>query len=280
MISDGTIFIIDSSKRIPDPNSTDANFSYIINIPKQKQYTHAVILQSIIPKSYYLVQVPNNTFILSENGTQTTITIQPGNYNVKSWQALIPTILTNSSTQGWTYTISFPSTLTQVDTGLFTFTCTGGTGTQPQFIFPSTSNLYEQFGFAPNSTNIFSSNTLVSTAAVKFQNEDVLYLHSDICYNNDQSATCDVLQEIYASSSPNWTNIIYQNQGSVEAYSKILLNPNNNIYKFKLTDENNNIINLNGKNQVHTLFVYKKAVTPRLIEQIDDYTRMSILKSQ
>lgn len=247
---DSVIFLVDSSKRI---SGTTSDFTYQLNLPKGHEFDNVCVLQCIIPKSYYLVQPGYNTFVLKENGVSTTITVTPGNYNAKSWSTIIGTLLTTSSSQGWTYTITFPNSTTSVDTGLFTYSCVGG---NPSFIF--TTNLYEQFGFQPNSTNTFSSNTLVSANVVKFQVEDVLYLHSDISYNPDQSSTNDVLQEIYASTTPNYTNIVYQNSGAVEGYSKQLLNQSNNIYHFVLTDENNNTLSLNGLNMVITLLIWKR----------------------
>ena len=217
--SDSVIDIIDSSQAL---SGTTSNFQYQINIPRGNEYDRVCVLQAIIPKSYYLVNAPYNTITLSENGVQTTVTITPGNYNVKSWTTLIAALLTAASSQGWTYTITFPNAITQVDTGLFTYTVSGNGSLQPQIIFPSTSLVYEQFGFSASSTNVFVANNLTSVNVVKFQVEDVIFIHSDISYNNDQTSKNDVLQEIYASSTPNFSNIIYQNSGAIEAYSKKL----------------------------------------------------------
>jgi hypothetical protein len=216
-------------------------------------------------QSFYLVNAPYNTFILSENGTQTIVTVTEGNYNAISWTTIIANLLNASSTQGWIYSISFPNSAVNVDTGLFTYSCKSGTGTQPIIIFPTTSLLNEQFGFATGSTNAFVGNSLTSANVIKFQVEDVIFIHSDISHNNDQSSSNDVLQEIYASSTPNFTNIIYQNSGAVEAYSSRLLSANNNIYRFTLTDENGNAINLRGLNCVITILVYKKNNIDQLI---------------
>ncbi len=252
LFKDSVIFIIDSSKAISGHSS---DFQYQLNIPKGHDYDRVCVLQAIIPKSYYLVSDPYNQVILLENGIQTTITIPIGNYNVRSWITLIGPLLTNNSSQGWTYTITYPNSVTQVDTGMFTYNVTGNTGLQPQFIFPDNSKLYEQFGFDKSSTNVFVNNSLTSSNVIKFQVEDVIFIHSNISYNMDMSSQNDVLQEIYASSTPNFTNIVYQNTGQFEAYSKKLLSANNNVYNFSLTDENNNHIYLNGLNCVITIIV-------------------------
>lgn len=262
LISDSSVFIINSADRI---SGTDSNFQYKIEMPKNSGYDRVCLLQALIPKSYYLVSAPFNTFILSENGVQTTVTVPPGNYNVRSWITLMGALLTSSSSQTYVYTITFPNSLTEVDTGKFTYSVTGNSGVQPLIIFPSTSELNEQFGFNRESTNTFVGDSLTSENVVKFQVEDVLLIHSDISYNNDQSSYNDVLQEIYASSTPMYSNIVYQNNGAVEAYSKTLLSAQNNTYRFTITDEENRAINLNGLNSVYTVVAYNKDKINQLV---------------
>ena len=273
-IIDGTIFIVDSSQAL---TGTAGNFTYILNFPKNKEYTHVCLLQAILPKSYYLVTAPFNTMTLSEPGmSPVTVTITPGNYNAISWTTLIAAQLTAASPHGWTYTITFPKSISQIDTGLFTYTVAGNGGVQPSFISAAntTSTVYEQFGFSASSTNTFVGNNLISSNVIKFQLEDTLFIHSDLSYNNDQSTFSDVLQEIYSSSTPTFTNIIYQNSGAVEAYSKILLNNKNNVYHFSVTDEHGLPINFNGLNCVFTILLYKKE---NLANVVKKYLQRSVL---
>ncbi len=260
MIADGTIYIIDSSKRI---NGTDANFSYKIELPREKDYNRVVVLQALIPKSYYLVTAPYNTFILEENGTEVIITLPEGNYNVQSFINVVSNLLSSNSPNTWIYNIQYNDSLISVETGRFKYIVSGNSG-QPSFKFND--YLYEQFGFVKNSVNIFVGDELVSTSVIKFQNEDVILIHSDISYNNDQSEYTDVLQEIYASSTPPMSNIVYQNSGNLEAYSKQLLSKNKSVFRFTLTDENNRELNLNNLNCVFTILVYRK-------DNINDLTR-------
>lgn len=69
-MEDSVTFLIDSSKRI---SGSTSDFTYQLNIPKNKQYDYVCVLQAIIPKSYYLIQAGLNTFTLQENGVNTTI---------------------------------------------------------------------------------------------------------------------------------------------------------------------------------------------------------------
>ena len=261
LMTDGIKFIVDSSNRI---NGTSSNFTYKIQIPKNKTYTHACLLQAIIPKSYYLVAAGYNTFTLSENSVETTVTVTPGNYNVVSWQAIVSALLTASSTQGWIYTISFPNSMKEADTGMFTYSVKNN-DTQPSIIFPSTSNLYEQFGFNNNSINTFVGGSLTSTNVVKFQQEDTIYIHTDLITANTMDDKTDVLEGIFASSTPTYSNIIYSVPGAIEACSQLLSISSSNVYTFTLTDEHNNVLNLNGLNCVFTIVIYQKDMINKVI---------------
>jgi hypothetical protein len=270
-ITEGTIYIVDSSQRLSGSNS---EFSYQMILPKGNEYNRVLMLQAIIPKSYYLIDAPHNVMTLSENGVNRTVTLTPGNYNAVMWTSFIGALLTSSSSQGYTYTCTIPNSNSDVSTGKFTYRVTGNGLIQPIFIFPEESPINEQFGFDEGSSTSFAGGALTSTNVVKFQNEDALMIHSDISKNNDQSSFSDVLQEIYASSTPSFTNVIYQNTGLIEAYSKELTTKNNNVFNFKITDEHNNVLNLNGLNCLFTILVYRKDEINQLIARgIETYLR-------
>src|SRR5207302_1918668 len=108
-------------------------------------------------------------------------------------------------------------------------------------------------GFSSGSTNTFVANTLVSTQVINLQRESTLYLHSDIA-NNGQN---NVLQEVFSTSNQDFSSIVFQQQ-SVEGYLKDISTNSNNVYRFYLTDEDSNMINLNGQNINITLLLYLK----------------------
>lgn len=244
-ITSKRIFYIDSHKRLSGEHN---NFSYLIQLPPNNDYTHCCLLSAVIPKSYYLVQSGYNTFTLRENGVNTIITVPVGNYSATSFRTVVQSLLNSNTTQGWTYSITYPTISSNANTGKYTYTCVGG---NPSFIF--TDGLYEQFGFEPNSTNTFVGNTLTSRDVIKMQVEDTLYLHSDISSNGKD----DILNEIFINNSPDYSSIKYQCP-DVEAYSKELQTNSSNTYSFWLTNEDNIMMDLNGLNIVLTLMVYKK----------------------
>lgn len=233
---------INSRNRI---SGTNSDFTHYVEFPDNFEPQYVGVLQCLIPKSYYLIEDNYNTFIVEENGVQRTITMTPGNYNRRSFASVLTTLL---NTGTFVYTISYPSS-TEADTGKFTFTVTNNSGIQPKFIFQT--NVYEQMGFDPNSTNIFSANSLTSQNVIKMQSEDALFIHSDICQNYNEN----ILQEIYSTAgSQYYSNIHFQNTSSKE-YLKKFSRSKSNIYHFYLCDENAQPIDINGQNLLITLCI-------------------------
>ena len=245
LISDKQLFYIDSNDRL---SGTNTDFTYQLDI--LGDFDYAVVLQASIPKSYYLVQSNRNTFILDEDGNQTTVTIPIGTYSRSSFRAQLTTSLNSASFHGWTYAVSIPNTSITSDTGKYTITVSGNGGIQPSFIIGD--YLFEQLGFNSNTTVTFVSDTIQSTNVVKFQLEDTVYIHSDIVASQQDN----VLQEMFAIASPDYGNILWVCP-DVEAYSKRLVS-SSSIARFWITDENDEPLDLNGQNAVFTLMLFKK----------------------
>ena len=134
-----------------------------------------------IPKTYYAIATPKNTFILVENSTQITITVTPGTYNRNAFAYYLASLLTLCSLNNWTYTVNIPNTNTGPETGYYYFAVTGNGASQPAFIFENI-GINQQLGFNSNSTNTFVGNVLTSvnvtnlTAETSHGNEFVLAL--------------------------------------------------------------------------------------------------------
>ena len=248
LIQDKQIFYIDSNDRTTGNNS---DFRINLVFDKDKEFDKVVVLQCLLPQSYYLIQAGSNTFTLIEGLNQATISISPGNYNRRSFATVLTGLLNVGSPNGWTYSVTFPNVGSQVDQGLYTYSVVGNGGIQP--IFKLGTYCYEAMGFNSNSTNTFVASSLNSTNVIKLKPEDQLYLHSDICSNRND----DILQDIYAAGIATYGNILFQ-QFDVESYSKEFISNSNNNYRFYLTDENDNIIQLNGQNIVITIMIYRK----------------------
>jgi len=255
---------INSRNRI---DGTDSNFTYAINFPADLEFDRVVVLNALIPKSYYLIQSGDNTFQLQEGSSIVTITVPIGSYLLSTFKNTISSLLTAASPNGLTYTVTYPVN-SAPDTGLWTYTQNNGSIVS-SLIFNST--LYEPFGFLPSSTNVFSGTTLISTAVLKLQSEDRLLIHSNL---TDNAGNDDVLVSINSTTSINYSSINYECQ-SPEFFSRILNSQHNNTYSFQLTDEDDKIVDLNGLNLNMTILFYKR---DDIFERIKAFLKMAVLK--
>lgn len=243
------IFYVNSRNKI---NETDSHtdFSYMLNIDPNETFDKVVLLSCSIPKSFYLIQENENSFILDENGSQVTITLPAGNYNRSSLGLTLRNQLNTLSPNGWIYNVTYPTINQTCDDGKYHIVVTNNSS-QPSFIFGN--YLAEQLGFEMNSINTFILDSLHSTHVCNLSNETTLFLHSDICQNSEGD---NVLQEIYSNGEATYSYINFNNPNPKE-YSKNKMTGTSNTFKFTLTDENGNIINTNGININFTIMVYK-----------------------
>lgn len=248
---------------------TDENFSYNVQFPQGFDFTHVVCLNVLIPKSYYLIQDGpfENIFQLQENNTIVTITVPIGSYLLSAFRTTIGTLLTNASPNGLTYTLTYPSS-SGSDTGKWTFTQTNGAIVSSLIV---NGHFFEPFGFFANSTNVFTGTTLVSTCVIKLQSEDRLLIHSNICNN---PIADDILVSINSTTSINYSSIAWECPAP-EFYSHLLNSQNNHTYNFSLTDENGELIQLNGLNMNITLLLFKK---DDIFDKIRAFLKMLVLK--
>ena len=241
-IGNGEIYYVNSEYK---SSGTDSNFKYEINIPQNENYDRVCVLQASIPMSFYLVRDGMNSFTMVEFGIEKVVSIPIGNYNYQTFQTAALSAMNDAATTGWVYSVSFSSS-----TGKYTWKVTGNSG-QPSFIFDG--HLSQQFGFNQISTNVFTSDVLVSTNSVNFIPEPTIYIHSDICVGKT-----DILQEIYSNNTMTFSQIIYQLKTSVDAYAKKLRTTGNNTFTFFITDADNHELNTNGQKILLTILLYKK----------------------
>ena len=222
----------------------------------------------LIPKSFYLIQTggQENTFV-DENGTTVVVNVPVGSYLLGAFRNTIGTLLTNASPNGLTYTLSYPSS-SGADTGKWTYTQSNGT---IQSTIICNSHLFEPLGFLPRSRNAFVGTTLESSCVIKLQSEDRLLIHSNIANNPGKD---DILVSINSTTSINYSSIAWENP-SPEYYCHLLSSKHNNTYSFSLTDEDGELIQLNGLNLNMTLLFFKK---DPIFDQIRNFLRLIVSK--
>jgi len=131
-------------------------------------------------------------------------------------------------------------------------------------------HLFEPLGFLSGSTNQFTGTTLECTCVIKLQSEDRLLIHSNIVNNGRD----DILVSINSTTSINYSSINYECPAP-EFYSHLLTSQNNNTYSFNLTDEDGELIQLNGLNMNITLLLYKKEP---IFDQIRNFMKLIVMK--
>ena len=133
LITKRKILYIDSGLQLTSTNNVfTANLD--VDIPAEYNYVSLVGFQC--PVSYYIIATGNNTFQLKEGNTTVSISVPVGNYNIASFSTTVQALLTANSPNGYTYTITYPSSYTTVDTGKFTYQVNSIANTI-SLIFPS-----------------------------------------------------------------------------------------------------------------------------------------------
>lgn len=281
-IEDKRIYYVNSANRTAGEHS---NFSYKFDIPINK-FDYVVCLDLSIPKTYYLIQSDRNSFTLKEDNKQEIITIPEGNYSTISFSKYMAQELTNKSPNGYQYKITmnnqgkfeYEVKDNNSETKSLDFITDSNESETISFIF--TDALYEQFGFEPNSENKFINNKLVSKNIPDFQPESTLFLRSDIISSGYGD---NVLQQVFCEGVSEFKYVIYECK-DVQAYAKKLNSSASNEYYFKLTNENNDYINTNGRNLVFTLMLFKKSHSNEnlnsfikyIVKYIDDFRNKRI----
>ena len=231
-------YIINSNSR---QSGTQSNFTYSMTL--EPNFTHVTCLDLCIFKSYYII-TSTDSFVITEGLSSATVQISAGVYDRVTLASALSTALTSASPNTWVYVVSNPSA-SSVDTGKFTYTVTGNTS-QPILTF--TDSMYESMGFDANTTNTFSSGTLVSTNVIKIIQEDVLFIHTDLCTNRNNNR----LQSVYTATNQPFSTLVWYNPDPVFSARQITRNTNNT-YNFSLRNEDGNLIDLNGLNWICTI---------------------------
>ena len=258
LITNSKLFYINSRNRI---EGTDSNFSYQFQMPADIKFDHVCVMQMYIPKSYYLITAIE-TFTLTEGVNSIQITLPVGNYTRRSFASSLQLILNTLSPHHYVYTITYPTSSLVGDNGKYTYSVTGNAGVQPIFTFVASNDVWDHMGFASASINTFVASTLTSTQVINLQKENTIFLHSDIANNGSDN----ILQEVFSTQASDYSSIVFQ-QYNIDGYSKKIVGNLNNVYRFYLTDESANQIDLNGQNFNLTLLLYKKNNIYEMIKQ-------------
>ena len=217
-------------------NSTNADsvsdYSYNFILPNLEiadgNYIYLSVQYANIPYSFYNINSTNNVLNYTLNSVNYTITITSGNYNITQLISSLKLLLAG-------FTISYNSITNKITFSHATY----------NFSFLASSTCHEILGFVKNTTYVSSNLSLISKNCVSLIPIKCINIVSNLLtYNinksnpNNQSILCC----IPVITQPN-SIIEYKNNNNFR--SNLFINQISDI-KIKLTDQNNNALDLNG----------------------------------
>lgn len=173
-------------------SGTASDFTIACSIPippSGLDFNRLAVVDLALPKSWYLVVAPFNTFQLVEKKVAVTVTVPPGNYNLQQWITQVPVIITAASPNNWVYTAT---RVTVPDLGVALYTVAGSGGLQPSFIVNAGGDLSQQLGFATG-TWTFASNSLQGTIPYNGTGDFGVRLRSDLGEAEGDQTIADVM---------------------------------------------------------------------------------------
>jgi hypothetical protein len=247
-------FLINSSDRV---SGTNESFDYIIDLDDTgNSYDQVAVTSVTIPKSYYNLSF-DSILVLSEDGLSVDIPFERGDYNLTSLKLIVVQKLNFYSRKGFTYTMTSPDPLTEVDSRKFTFTCSGPVTSIVTLNASENTRLHHFLGFIEGVPNTFVNDGVLKLTSVRtynFEHTKYIVIKSNISHNaGNLDSDTEILVRV-PIVNPN-QRIIHYRLISLEDEIKTLYDPNKNIFHFALYDDENRPLNLNGDEWAMTLFV-------------------------
>ncbi len=213
---------------------TDFYCAAKIPIPSGGDFNRGCLVAATIPKTNTLVNAPNNTFVLTEQGVNFTCTVVPANYApTQVWCTYIATVLTSASTSmghNWVYTAAKPAQ----DNGHVNYSVTNNGGNQPSFTINSSGDLSGQLGF-PVGTTAFVGSKLQSTYVYNSNGEFTLHVNTDLLEADGDQAVADIPTGVV----PYMGSIYYQSQHPVLNSKRFMRKGNSDSYHFWVNQSTN-----------------------------------------
>lgn len=236
-------------------NDTDANFWIVANIPIDKvNKINMVACTAIsIPKTFY--NILDFQFILIEDISQINITLPNGSYELKQFFLALQTALSNATLNNINYTV-WEEVQTYYRTGRIQINATNNiTNLNLGLFFNDSNDASYIMGFHDNITYNFT-NVILWTDTITLNPDSTLYLNSNICknYNNDWIfGTNNILCAVYWASTKFYWYIVQKNDLITNMKEYVP----QNIYKFWLTNERGDLINLNGVSLIFEIKIFR-----------------------
>lgn len=234
---------------------TESSFSIKIDYNPLYPCDTVAVAAVSIPKVFYVINANNCSFTLTEGSQSVQIQLPSGNPDPNTLVSLLNSQLNTASPNKLTYQVVFGKYPCKL---LFLATNPGNIPIK----FTFSTQMHEVMGFYPGEY-AFTDNALTSVRVINLNRESTLFIHSDICANIWGD---NILQQVYTVSNAA-NEYIYWENPNVVLYGKTMLNKSG-MFTFYLTDEFNNIIDVNGCNINLTLVMWKKSTLSAEISDV------------
>jgi hypothetical protein len=251
-----------NSDKVKRTSGKAHDFQFNIDIGTQHnefEYDHVTVLNASVPKTWYLINDNNNTFIVEEVNTLTTttinritITLSIGQYDIGS---LLFEMMSKISSAGllFAYNNAFSTV-----SGKITFNCSNAIpGLISNFIFNN--SLGRIFGFDIGTYEFTiggGGSFLTSENMIKLQITENIFIKSSMVDGFESNQT---LLALPTGSTPFFSNIVYFNPDPYATAVK-LSRIHSNIYRFFLTDSYDNLLDTNGIACSFTIMMFKRDI--------------------
>jgi hypothetical protein len=132
------------------------------------------LYSATIPVCWYNIRDTNNSFILVEDATETTISIPTGNYNAKTFASTVEALLNTGSPNGITYTMTY----NQIKNKFVYLSNNGAIISKLKFIGENTAHI--QMGFPSISETTVGTGGTFSTYQISMYDKFSIYLRSSL----------------------------------------------------------------------------------------------------
>jgi hypothetical protein len=276
MITDLISYNINSKNRV---SGTSHDFYINLELPKEKlnNLDYVSLVSLCFPKSFYQVSENNNNFTYIEENLTTNqiynynIILDIGNYSKKEIFNKIKNKLENASLNNIIFNIT--DEYTDRETGKIKIEASNS-NILKKFIF-NINDIYQIMGFQKGETYSFID-IIYSPLVINLNHEDNILIHCDmICSeNNDyKNNSNDILTTIFTSGNKNFSYIVKD----YDIITNMKPFKNKNLIHIFITNEDNDIINLNNVDLSMVLCFFNYTNNRDMYNQINNYIKFRLL---
>lgn len=242
-----------------DNRTSGSNSNFTVQLPNLDQrYDRVSLVSASIPKTYYNVSAPYNTFILTEGVQTRIITVPVGNYSFNSFASVVQSLLIANSFNSIAYVCIPNLSLGKLQISSNNIIITTLT-------FPASSNLYKNFGVNYISSNSFNSATPFISLNVCIFTINVIMINSSIVKSvSSVNTASNLLSMLGVNSSLPFSSITYENTSPIDNSRECQISSN---ASFVITDRDGTELDLNGIPCNLTLMIFKYDNTNEVIRK-------------